>query len=181
MTLWSRVGLLVVIALPGCSLSPGTLPRESLTMAPLITGLDVERRPMQLDEFRGQVVLLDFWTTNCGPCVKMNAHDRRLVAKYAGRPFVVLGVNADTSLEQVARTQQAQNLPFRSWWDGGPGGPIQQQWGIRAYPTVFLIDHRGQIRFDSLGEPPMSDFEREIEQLVREAEQDRTETKSPTR
>jgi hypothetical protein len=99
----------------------------------------------------------------------MIPHERSLVQRYQQRPFALLGVNTGPSKEALRKFEEQERLSWRSWWDG-PDGPIAAQWKVEAYPTVFLIDHRGVIRFESVGRPKESDLDRRIEDLVRETE-----------
>jgi hypothetical protein len=98
----------------------------------------------------------------------MFGHERSLVERYREEPFVLLGVNTDVSREVLQRTQEEQRLNWRSWWDG-PGGPLVARWGVVGLPAVYLLDHRGVIRFESLGAPDFEKLEKQIEGLVREA------------
>jgi hypothetical protein len=101
----------------------------------------------------------------------VHQHERSLVMRYQNRPFVVLGVNGDSSRDLMRRSEREEQLTFRSWWDG-PFGPIATRWSVEGFPTLFLIDQRGQIRWDSPGRPKSFEpLDRKIEQLVREAEQ----------
>ncbi len=66
------------------------------------------------------------------------------------KPFVFLGVNSD-SKERLRNAVRANGLNWRSWWDGGsPGGPIAQLYQVRGWPTLFVLDHRGMIRYRDL-------------------------------
>jgi hypothetical protein len=66
--------------------------------------------------------------------------------KLEGKPFVVVGVNSDSNREKVKAVAAKKGPPWRSFWDGGStNGPIQNQWNIQAYPTMYLIDHKGVI------------------------------------
>lgn len=77
----------------------------------------------------------------------MYPHERALVKKYADRPFVIIGVNSDTDLEKLKATVREKQLAWRSFFDcAGTGGPIATQWGVRAWPTTFVIDHEGVLR-----------------------------------
>jgi len=173
MTTLARAAVLVLLAvvLAGCP-PMRTATDETNKPAPPIAGRDGEGRFMQLSDYRGKVVLLDFWFSTCGPCRQFNRQEREIVRQYHNRPFVVLGVNADPSPELLLKTTKADQLETRSWWDG-PGGPIASSWNVRAFPTLCLIDHLGHIRFRVEGIAPgsLAEMEKKIEQLVREAEQ----------
>jgi hypothetical protein len=94
-------------------------------------------------------------------------HERSLVEKYRGRPFVLLGVNGDVDPRELKMTQTQKGLTWRSWWDG-PGGPICKRWCVEGFPTILLIDHTGVIRYRSDGAPPAGELDARIEELVRE-------------
>jgi hypothetical protein len=102
----------------------------------------------------------------------MFAHERSLVQKYEGKPFVLLGVNADDTLEKLQQTQKKYDLNWRSWWDG-MNGSIALQWKVPGLPAVYLLDHKGLIRWENLGTPDLKVMDHLIEQLVQEAEADR--------
>jgi hypothetical protein len=101
----------------------------------------------------------------------MFAHERSLVQKYEGKPFVLLGVNTDDSLEKLREAQKKYDLNWRSWWDG-MGGLISLEWKVPGLPTVFLIDHKGLVRWENPGPPDLKVMDRLIEQLVQEAQAD---------
>jgi hypothetical protein len=99
----------------------------------------------------------------------MFAHERSLVQKYQDRPFALLGVNVDETREKLQKTQKENQLNWRSWWDG-EGGSISQQWKVEGLPTLFLLDHKGNIRWKSEGVPRTKQMDDLIEKLVKEAE-----------
>jgi thiol-disulfide isomerase/thioredoxin len=134
-----------------------------------IRGIDADGQSLQLSDYRGKVVLLKFWRTDCPPCRSLIPHERSLVQQYANKPFVLLGINTDETREQLQKTQAKEKLNWRSWWDG-PSGPIAAQWKVDAVPTLYLIDHKGAIRFESRGVPDAKELEQRIEKLVHEAE-----------
>lgn len=136
---------------------------------PDIDGRDLEDEPMRLNVNRGKVVLLVFWASWCGPCMGEVPHEKELHAKFAGRPFAIIGVNADKTLELARKAVQEHAIPWQSFWNGdkGANGPIANSWNVRGWPTVYVIDHTGTIRHkhlrgDELDEP--------LELLIREAE-----------
>ena len=82
----------------------------------------------------------------------MYPHERSLVEKLADNSFALIGVNSDEDLEAIRNTVAEKNITWRSFWNGekGPGGPIAQQWAIRGWPTIFIIDAEGVIRHKNL-------------------------------
>ena len=100
----------------------------------------------------------------------MYEHERSLVSDYSGRPFVLLGVNNDTKISRVKEAVKKNDLNWRSWYDG-KSGPIVKSYGISAFPTVFLIDHNGEIRAKNMRGKKLDEM---IASLVDEAESDTT-------
>ena len=74
-------------------------------------------------------------------------HERSLVERMKGRPFVLLGVNSDAA-PVAADLTGLEGIAERSWYDGGEvnGGRIAHRWNVRALPTTYIIDPRGIIR-----------------------------------
>src|SRR5262249_46243086 len=102
----------------------------------------------------------------------MYPHERSLVQKFQDKPFVLLGVNSDDDREMVKRVVQEESLTWRSWWNGPDGtwGPIATQWQVDGWPSFYLIDARGVLRFrpeQLRGSTKILD--ERIEQLVKEA------------
>lgn len=97
----------------------------------------------------------------------MYGHERSLVQRYQDRPFVLLGVNTDADAGTLKQIQEKQQLTWRSWFDG-KGGPICKEWKILGFPTIFLIDAKGVVRYQHIGSPGEDELEREIETLLHE-------------
>jgi hypothetical protein len=101
----------------------------------------------------------------------MYPHERSLVKKMEGKPFVLLGVNSDSDKDDLKAVLEKEKITWRSFWNGGgPGGPISTAWGVQGWPTLFLIDHKGIIRHKWLGAPPEKTLDEAIEKLVKDAE-----------
>ena len=91
----------------------------------------------------------------------------RLLKRLAGKPFVVLGVNADSSREALGKTLEAEKITWRSWYDGGfTGGPIATRWDVEVWPTLYLIDAKGVVRQRFLGWDERKDIEEAVDDLV---------------
>ena len=79
----------------------------------------------------------------------MYGHERSLVDGFSGRPFVLLGVNNDGKISRVKTAIKENELNWRSWYDGR-SGPIVKEFGIRSFPTIFILDHNNVIRYKNL-------------------------------
>ena len=79
----------------------------------------------------------------------MFPHERSLVARLAGEPFALIGVNSDAKLDELKPVLESEKITWRSFWNGelGTSGPISTAWGVRAWPTIFVLDGEGRIRF----------------------------------
>lgn len=131
-------------------------------VVPDIAGTDISGKPLKLSSFRGKVVLLVFWGSWCGPCMAKVPLERKLMEKYAGRPFTVVGVNCGDEQKKAAAVMKEQKMSWPSFFDGDDG-PIMTRWYISGLPTVFLIDAKGVIR---VKDPP---DDAELESAIDEA------------
>ncbi len=76
----------------------------------------------------------------------MYPHERSLVKQLADKPFAIIGVNSDQDLMEIREIVKEKNLTWRSFQDEQGFGAISSQWGIRGWPTVFILDAEGKIR-----------------------------------
>lgn len=99
----------------------------------------------------------------------MYPHERSLVTRLQNKPFALIGVNSDHSRESARKAVTDERLIWRSFFDGNDD-QIARQWQIIGLPTIYLIDHKGVIRHKYEGSPGDAVLDREIDQLVKEAE-----------
>lgn len=104
---------------------------------------------MDLSQFKGQVVLLNFWASWCRPCIKEIPSLMRLKEKLADQPFVILTVNIGEEKRKIIEFKK--KIPFDLPVALDLEGKAVQQWGVYAYPSNFLIDAQGQIRYTYRG------------------------------
>lgn len=99
----------------------------------------------------------------------MYPHERSLVEKHGDR-FAIVGVNSDPR-EKLVELESDGTVLWDSFWDGGnTRGPIATRWNVRAWPTLYLLDRKGFIRFINVrGE----ELERAIESLLAEGDGER--------
>ena len=78
----------------------------------------------------------------------MYPHERSLVKQLADKPFAIVGVNSDRDLNVLKEVIKEKNLTWRSFQnDKGVDGKISDMWAIQGWPTVFILDEKGTIRF----------------------------------
>ena len=81
----------------------------------------------------------------------MYPHERSLVKRLADQPFALIGVNSDKDLDALQAVLKQENITWRSFWDGGnTRGPIASAWGVRSWPTIYVVDDRGVIRYKNV-------------------------------
>src|SRR5262245_14782539 len=100
----------------------------------------------------------------------MIPHERSLVEKLQGQPFALLGVNTDKDLNDVKHQSMDQGVSWRSWFDGSTGGPICKQYKVTSFPTIFVLDHKGVIRYKNVRG---DDMEKAVETLLKELENEK--------
>jgi thiol-disulfide isomerase/thioredoxin len=106
----------------------------------------LDGRKARLSDFRGNVVVLDFWTTWCTPCRAMIPHERALVERLKGKPFRLLSISADDEKETLVQFLEKEKMPWLHAWSGAAGG-IADEYQVDSYPTIFVLDAQGVIRF----------------------------------
>jgi hypothetical protein len=95
----------------------------------------------------------------------MYPHERSLVKKMENKPFALLGVNSDPK-EKLKEVIRREKMTWRSWWDGGDtSGPIATAWRVEGWPTIYVLDHKGVIRFIDVGG---EELDKAVEQLLAE-------------
>ncbi|MDW8328128.1 MAG: redoxin domain-containing protein [Anaerolineales bacterium] len=131
--------------------------------APDFVLFDLEGRQVRLSDFKGQVVLLNFWATWCSPCeAEMPAIEDRY-ATFKSHGLVVLGINQDEDTETVKAFVERLGLSFTIVLD--PGAVVGELYRARGLPTTFIVDRDGKIIVQKVGF--MSD--RQLDQYLSQA------------
>jgi hypothetical protein len=100
----------------------------------------------------------------------MIPHERSLVNKLAGKPFVLIGVNSDQDPAQLKKDLKENQVTWRSFQNKRKDTKaIAQEWNVRGWPTLYLIDHQGIIKKKWLGSPGNAVLDQEVEKLVQAA------------
>jgi thiol-disulfide isomerase/thioredoxin len=141
---------------------------------PEVSGEKLEGGVGQITDYRGKVVVLDVWTTWCGPCNRMIPHQVEMVERFAGKPFALLSVSCDRDQETLENFLEQTSMPWDHWWVA-PDSQFKQALNISAFPTIFVLDGNGVIRHKNLmGEQ----LEEAIDALLAENEQSVAEPKN---
>ena len=124
------------------------------SMAKEFTATDIDEKKLNLSDFKGKYVLLDFWASWCLPCRKLNPHLKELYGKYKEKGFEVIGVSDDDRNPVAWRKAVADDaLPWKhvlrgfKMMDGKPdlSKDISAGFNVSSLPTHVLIDPNGKI------------------------------------
>ena len=82
----------------------------------------------------------------------MYPHERSLVKRLENEPFALIGVNSDKDLEKLRPRLAEEQITWRSFWNGPEGtrGPISRAWNVSGWPTIYVLDAEGVIRFKNV-------------------------------
>lgn len=100
----------------------------------------------------------------------MFPHERSLVQHLAGKPFALVGVNSDQNREELKSVIAKEQITWRSFWDQSTKGSISSKFKVHGWPTLYVIDHKGAMRYKFVGSPGDAVLDQVIAKLVKEAE-----------
>jgi thiol-disulfide isomerase/thioredoxin len=108
---------------------------------------DINGKKIDLSNMRGKVVLIDFWSIRCGPCIQEMPHVRAMYDKYQNQGFEVIGISADGDKEQVEQILKKTNANWPQRLDNGKDVKVRfhSLYNITSLPTVWLLDKNGVI------------------------------------
>lgn len=111
---------------------------------------------VDLEEYRGKVVLVDFWATWCGPCVHEMPTVIAAYEKYHDQGFEVIGISLDQEESELRDFINERNMPWPQHFDGqGWKNDLAQKYGIQSIPATFLIGPEGKIVAKDLRGPAL--------------------------
>ena len=119
---------------------------ESVGKPIVLRGADVQGRKVDLAQFRGKVVLVQYWATWCEPAKADMALLKELQAKYAKSGFTIVGVNLDNEKASLDEFLKTNRLPWVQIYEsGGLDGRLANELGILTLPTMILLDEKGNV------------------------------------
>jgi cytochrome c biogenesis protein CcmG/thiol:disulfide interchange protein DsbE len=153
------LGLCIVLLSAGTAVSqnPGSA-------APQFSLKDINGKEVSLSDFKGKVVILDFWATWCGPCRSEIPDFIALQKKYGGKGLQVIGISVDKDKNALSKfyKDNGMNYPVAL-----TDGAVESKYGgIRGIPTTFIIDKSGKIVKKYVGATSKEQFEGDIKPLL---------------
>lgn len=128
---------------PGSVLLPYTGKQHSLALA------DINDRSYDMTNYRDKVVLISFWASWCPPCIEEMPSLIQLYEQKNGNDFQLLSVDMGEPLDDIQQFVKEFSVPFPVLYD--ERSRVATAWGVYAFPTNFLVDRAGNIRYSSAG------------------------------
>ncbi|GMV99883.1 MAG: hypothetical protein AMXMBFR84_10220 [Candidatus Hydrogenedentota bacterium] len=125
-----------------------------------------------LAEYKGKVLILDFWYRGCGWCIRAMPQLKALSEQYKDKPVAVIGINVDRNEEDAKFVAEKLELPYTNILTGPMGGEdsISKKYGVQGYPTLVIVDKKGKIHDMHVGYSPTlrADLSEIIDDLLAE-------------
>jgi thiol-disulfide isomerase/thioredoxin len=162
MTVWRRLTFAAIAALMPvpAALAADAPPPCALTLS---TG-----QAAGFDQFRGQVLYIDFWASWCGPCLLSFPFMNEMQQAYSDKGLHVLAINMDEKPADATRFLDQHKATFDV--ANGPNGKCAKDFGVATMPTSFLVDRKGAIRLVHKGFRPgdVDELKAKLDELIAE-------------
>jgi thiol-disulfide isomerase/thioredoxin len=131
----------------------------------------INSKGLTLAELRGKVVLVEFWTFGCYNCRNVEPHVQSWYEKYAGQGLVVVGVHSpeqsfERNVANVEKYVRERGISYPIAIDDDFA--IWNRYGNNAWPSLYLVDKRGFVRLQHVGEGAYAETETQLQALLRE-------------
>jgi peroxiredoxin len=152
----------------GLLLTLNAFASEKKVPAPDFTLKSQSGENVRLSDFRGQVVLLNFWASWCGPCRQEMPILDAINKKYEALGFTVLGINVDLKSEKAINYLKDTPVNFPVLYD--PTSKVSELYSVSAMPSTAIIDRDGNVRFIHAGykSGDEENYRKKIKALMRE-------------
>ena len=152
------IALFCLVSLAGPAATSGTI-----DLAPDFALKGSSGQNLRLSELRGQVVMINFWASWCGPCRQEMPHLEALYQRYESLGFELLGINVEQDRRQADQMLRDIDVSFPILFDDG--NEVSELYNVIAMPSTILIDRDGRIRHIHHGYK--SGFEEEYQSQIR--------------
>ena len=142
-------GLLLALSSVQLSAAAGQLKPYNGNLTPQFSLSDMQGNSHNLDQYKGQVVLVQFWATYCTPCRKEMPTMNRLIEKMDGKPFKIVTINMAEPKDTVQGFLNEVPVDFPVLLDSD--GSTLGHWKVFAAPANFILDKEGKIIFTLYG------------------------------
>ncbi len=115
---------------------------------------DLDGHERGLAEYRGKVLVLDFWYRGCGWCIRAMPQMKQLADDFAGQDVAIVGVNSDQNLDDARFVIDRLKLNYPTIKNGESGDAISPKYKIHGWPTLVIIDQQGVVRHFHFGYSP---------------------------
>ena len=122
---------------------------SKVSQAPIFVLPGIDNTQVNLEDYRGKVVLVDFWASWCTPCIRSFPWMDEMVEKYGEKGFVVIAINMDQ--ESILATKFLQRYPNKLTIAFDPQGVVAEQYEIMGLPNSFILNKKGEIVYKHIG------------------------------
>ncbi len=154
--------LLLVIFSTGCMNDEGPVVYES---APDFTLTDTDGERFSLGKYLGEVIILDFMATWCGPCVEEMDHLKKIHTNYQSRGVRIISIDVDNG-ETKKELNDFKLKHECDWQFATNGGSVGNTYGASSIPMIYIINREGAIEFKQVGLTDYSVLANEVDKLL---------------
>jgi cytochrome c biogenesis protein CcmG/thiol:disulfide interchange protein DsbE len=138
---------------------------SSANTAPNFVLKDLDGKLVSLSDFKGKVVIIDFWATWCPPCLMEIPHFQSLYEEYSDRGLIVIGISLDQGGVNVVKPfVKSKGMTYPVVMGGRQ--VANDYGGIRGIPTTFVVDRKGDIVEKAVGYRDKAFFEKAVKELL---------------
>ena len=167
-----RLLVLILSGMVGSASAAGSTSAAGFPVAPVVTGdVWLNSAPLTLEQQRGKVVLVEFWTFGCFNCRNVQPYVKQWHAAYADQGLLILAVHSpefprEAKVENVRDYVRDNDIRYPVPVDND--FVTWKRYGNRAWPALYLVDKTGRLRYSHVGEGAYAETERQIQTLLAE-------------
>jgi peroxiredoxin len=160
--------LKTLLSLAACAVVASAVAAESSGAAPNFSLKSRSGDTVALTDLKGDVVMINFWATWCGPCRKEMPHLEALHQRYKDLGFTLLGVNVEDNQKGALKYLEETPVSFEILFD--PANRVSALYDVVAMPTTIMVDRNGNVRYVHHGYQPgyENEYQTQIRALLRE-------------